>query len=147
MNKIVYPFVNRRSIELGLLPRSSFLGTIFVVFLNDAWRAKSTYMLADHSPTHRSHAFRDLEEQPAAERDADRPVDQGIDDLGHQTSLHASAAKAQLVSPHRRASNCCAFSRTTTCLVLAVPGPFRVALTSRFGLARSIVRGECEIRL
>ena len=69
MNKIVYPFVNRRSIELGLLPRSSFLGTIFVVFRNDAWRAKSTYMLADHSPTHRSHAVRDLEEQPAAERD------------------------------------------------------------------------------
>ena len=44
MNQIVYPFVNRRSIELGLLPRSSFLGTIFVVFRNDAWRAKSTYM-------------------------------------------------------------------------------------------------------
>jgi hypothetical protein len=34
-----------------------------------------------------SHAFRDLEEQPATDRDADRPADQWIDGLGHQTSL------------------------------------------------------------
>src|SRR5208282_4199687 len=97
MNQIAYPFVNRRSIQLGLLPRTSFLGTIAVVFRNDAWRAKSMYS-ADHPPAHRSHAFRDLEEQPAAERNAYGPVDQEID--GHQTSLHAWAATAQLMNPH-----------------------------------------------
>jgi hypothetical protein len=43
------------------------------------------------APAGRSHAFRDLKEQPAADRDADGPVDQGIDDLVHPTSLNASA--------------------------------------------------------
>ena len=53
-------------------------------------------MRADHPTTEPSHAFRDLEEEPAAERNADRPVDHGIDGLGHQTSLHAWVATAQL---------------------------------------------------
>jgi hypothetical protein len=99
MNQIAYPFVKRRSTKLGLIPRTSFLGTTAVVFRNDAWRAKSMYS-ADHPPAHRSHAFRDLEEQPAAERNAYGPVDQGIVGLEHQTSLNAWAATAQLMNPH-----------------------------------------------
>ena len=35
-----------------------------------------------------SHAPRDLEEQPAANRDANRPEDERINDVGHQTKPH-----------------------------------------------------------
>ena len=98
MSQFAYPVVNRCPIELGSLPRSSFFGPISVVFRDDAWRAESMYVRADHPPTEPSHAFRDLEEEPAAERDADRPVDQGIDGLGHQMSLHARASTAQLTN-------------------------------------------------
>jgi hypothetical protein len=52
MNQIAYPFVNRRSIELGLIPPSSLLGTISVVFHNEGWRANFTDMREAHSPTH-----------------------------------------------------------------------------------------------
>jgi hypothetical protein len=43
-----------------------------------------------------SHAPRDLEEQPAAERNADRPVNEGINGGGHQARPHASKTKAVL---------------------------------------------------
>jgi hypothetical protein len=43
-----------------------------------------------------SHAPRDLEEQPAAERNPDRPVNEGINGGGHQARPHASKTKAVL---------------------------------------------------
>jgi hypothetical protein len=43
-----------------------------------------------------SHAPCDLEEQPAAERNADRPVNEGINGGGHQARPHASKTKAVL---------------------------------------------------
>ena len=53
-----------------------------------------------------SHAPRDLEEQQAAERDADRPEDEGINDVRHQILSHAYALPmkpaAARVEPMRR---------------------------------------------
>jgi hypothetical protein len=99
MNQISHPLINRQSIKLGLLPRSSLFGTISVVFGNDGWPGKSTSMCTDHFPIDPSHAFRDLEEQPAAERDADGPVDQGKDGLIHQTSLLVSTRTGAVMNP------------------------------------------------
>jgi hypothetical protein len=43
-----------------------------------------------------SHAPRNLEEQPAGERDANRPVDEESFGVGHH---HYSAAKARPINP------------------------------------------------
>jgi len=46
-----------------------------------------------------SHAPRDLEEQPATERDADRPEDEGISEFRHQIRSHASEKNALPMKP------------------------------------------------
>ena len=48
-----------------------------------------------------SHASRDFEEQPAAERDAHRPEDEGINAVGHQNNSRAFDPNA-LPTKHRR---------------------------------------------
>ena len=79
--------------------------------------ARTTRKSAKRDPKRedlRSHAPRDLEEQPAAERDAERPEDEGINDVGHQISSHASETNALPTNLRRRASNQCAVASVAT---------------------------------
>jgi hypothetical protein len=114
MNQAAYPFFNRFGILQGLFPRFSFLDATSVVFAgpaaprerapplplaNTGCTASRDWLIARsiNAPIGKALVARAID-APAGAPVADRPEDEGTNDVEHQTNLHVPA---KLISRRR----------------------------------------------